>query len=238
MCIVCVCHGSCYSRQKFHGCQKNHKVLHLSSGDLIMKLYLIRHGETDWNTVKRLQGATDIPLNENGEHLAKITGDGMKDISFDLIFSSPLKRAYRTAELIRGERKIPIIKEERIREICFGDYEGLVSRSEGYNIPDPDFRFFFTKTEEYKTPPNGESVESLLTRTGDFLEELKNRKDLQEKTILISSHGAAVRALLSNIEHCGIDRFWGNGVHKNCGVSCVELINGEYRILWENQIYY
>lgn len=203
-----------------------------------MNLYLIRHGETDWNIVKRLQGATDIPLNENGEALARKTCEGLKEIPFDIIFTSPLKRAYRTAEIIRGGRDIPIISDERIREICFGDYEGLVSKSEGYNIPDPDFKFFFTKTECYRTPPNGEAVESLLQRTADFLEELKSREDLKEKNILVSSHGAAVRAMLCNIEGSGIAHFWGKGVHKNCGVSCVELLDGEYRILWENKIYY
>lgn len=203
-----------------------------------MKLYFIRHGETDWNIVKRLQGATDIPLNENGEALAKLTAEGLKEIPFDVIFTSPLKRAYRTAEILKGDREIPLIKEERIREICFGDYEGLVSKSEGYSIPDPDFKFFFTKTNCYKTPPNGESIESLLKRTGEFLEELKHREDLKEKTILISSHGAAVRALLSNIEKCDLAHFWGGGVHKNCGVSCAELVDGTYKILWENRIFY
>lgn len=203
-----------------------------------MNLYLIRHGETDWNIVKRLQGATDIPLNENGEALARKTCEGLKEIPFDMIFTSPLKRAYRTAEIIKGSRDIPIIPDERIREICFGDYEGLISKSEGYNIPDPDFKFFFTKTECYRTPPNGEAVEALLKRTADFLEELKFREDLKEKNILVSSHGAAVRAMLCNIEGSGIAHFWGKGVHKNCGVSCVELLDGEYRILWENRIYY
>ena len=203
-----------------------------------MKLYLIRHGETNWNVVKRLQGATDIPLNENGEALARATCEGMKDIHFDMIITSPLNRAYRTAEIVRGQREIPIIVDKRIREICFGDYEGLISKSEGYSIPDPDFKFFFTKTDKYQTPPNGEPIAELLKRTGAFLDELKMREELQDKTILISSHGAAVRALLSNIEKCEIAHFWGNGVHKNCGVSCVELIDGEYRILWENKVYY
>lgn len=203
-----------------------------------MKLYLIRHGETDWNIVKRLQGATDIPLNENGEALARETAEGLKEIPFDMVFTSPLKRAYRTAEIVKGNREIPLIIEERIREICFGDYEGLVSKSEGYSIPDPEFKFFFTKTDCYKTPPNGEPIESLLERTNEFLEELKKREDLKDKTILVSTHGAAVRALLSNIEHCDIAHFWGKGVHKNCGVSCVELVDDEYQILWENKIFY
>ena len=203
-----------------------------------MKLYLIRHGETDWNTVKRLQGATDIPLNENGEALAKVTCEGMKDISFDMIFTSPLKRAYRTAELVRGERKIPLITDNRIREIGFGDYEGVILKAEGGNIPDPDFVFFFTKPDQYKTPPKGESIPELLKRTGDFLEELKHREDLQDKTILISTHGAAVRAMINYIEKCEIANFWKKGVHKNCGVSYVELIDGEYQIHWENRVYY
>ena len=203
-----------------------------------MKLYLIRHGETDWNKIKKLQGATDIPLNENGEALAKVTCEGMKEIPLDMIFTSPLKRAYRTAELVRGERKIPLITDERIREIGFGDYEGVILKAEGGNIPDPDFVFFFTKPDQYKTPPKGESIPELLKRTGEFLEELKHREDLQDKTILISTHGAAVRAMINYIEKCEIANFWKKGVHKNCGVSYVELIDGEYQVLWENRVYY
>ena len=203
-----------------------------------MKLYLIRHGETDWNKIKKLQGATDIPLNENGEAVARATCEGMKEIPLDMIFTSPLKRAYRTAELVRGERKIPLITDERIREIGFGDYEGVILKAEGGNIPDPDFVFFFTKPDQYKTPPKGESIPELLKRTGEFLEELKHREDLQDKTILISTHGAAVRAMINYIEKCEIANFWKKGVHKNCGVSYVELIDGEYQIHWENRVYY
>lgn len=203
-----------------------------------MKLYLIRHGETDWNAFKRLQGTTDIPLNEKGEALARKTCAGIADIPLDLIFTSPLRRAVRTAELVRGERNIPIIREERIREICFGDYEGMIHKGEHYNIPDPEFRNFFEHPERYQTPPNGESLAELLKRTGEFLDELKNREDLKEKNILLSSHGAAVRALLTNIEQCGVTHFWGGGVHKNCAVSCVELQDQGYCVLWENKIYY
>ena len=67
-----------------------------------MKIYLIRHGETSWNTLGRLQGRTDIELNENGIRLAKITGEKLKDVHFDLAIASPLKRAYETAGLVLG----------------------------------------------------------------------------------------------------------------------------------------
>ena len=68
-----------------------------------MRVYIIRHGETLWNSEGRLQGKADIDLNENGIRLAKITAEGMKHISFDLAITSPLIRARRTAELIIGD---------------------------------------------------------------------------------------------------------------------------------------
>lgn len=203
-----------------------------------MKLYIIRHGETDWNASKRLQGSKDISLNENGEAVAKATCKGIHHLEIDVVFTSPLKRAYRTAELVCAGRNIPIIPDQRIREISFGDYEGLIHKGEGYNIPDPDFNNFFKKTERYRVPPNGESIESLLERTGEFLKELTNREDLKDKNVLISSHGAALRALLCNIKKNDIADFWEGPVHKNCGISCVEYQNGDYTVLWENQVFY
>ena len=82
-----------------------------------MRLYLIRHGVTDWNNEKRLQGKSDIPLNAFGELLAKETGEALRDIPFDLAYTSPLIRARRTAELVIGKRSVPILDDPRIEEI-------------------------------------------------------------------------------------------------------------------------
>ena len=87
-----------------------------------MKLYIIRHGETVWNTEGRLQGIADIELNENGIRLARVTARGMADIPFDLAITSPLKRARQTAELVLGERKVPILEDSRLEEITFGEW--------------------------------------------------------------------------------------------------------------------
>ena len=91
-----------------------------------MKLYLVRHGQTDWNKEKRLQGQEDIPLNDFGRHLAKETGIGLRNVRFDLCFSSDLKRALETANLIldEGSSKVPIIMDKRLKEIAFGEWEG------------------------------------------------------------------------------------------------------------------
>ena len=68
-----------------------------------MEIYIVRHGETFWNEKKLLQGSTDIELNENGKKLAVLTGEALKDTRIDRIYASPLKRAYETACLIRGD---------------------------------------------------------------------------------------------------------------------------------------
>ena len=96
-----------------------------------MKLYLIRHGETDYNKMKRNQGQIDIPLNEYGRELARKTREGLAEVPFDLCLCSPLSRARETAEIILEGRDIPIITDERLIEISFGRYEGTLLES-GY----------------------------------------------------------------------------------------------------------
>lgn len=203
-----------------------------------MILYLIRHGETDQNKKRCLQGQSDIELNAYGRELALKTAEGLKNVNFDFIFTSPLKRAAETAEMIKRDREIPIIKDERIQEISFGVYEGLSFGKDTYNIPDPDFMTFFTKPHEYVVPSGGESFQEVLERTGEFLEALKGDSRYKEKTVLLSTHGCALKALLANIKGTPLPEFWGEGVHKNCAVSVVELADGNYRVLEEGKVYY
>ena len=89
-----------------------------------LELYIVRHGETVWNKEKRLQGSTDIELGPEGIRLAKETGENLMDTHIDVIYSSALKRAHTTAELIRNDRDIPLITDDRIRELNFGISEG------------------------------------------------------------------------------------------------------------------
>ena len=82
-----------------------------------MLLYIIRHGETAWNRNRKLQGSSDIPLTPEGEALAAKTAQSLAGIPFDFVFSSPLKRAFRTAELLRGGRDIPLVADGRLHEV-------------------------------------------------------------------------------------------------------------------------
>ena len=207
--------------------------------EVIMEIYLIRHGETDYNKAKRIQGHCDIALNDYGRELARLTADGLKDVPFDVVFTSPLVRASETARILAGDRKIPIIEDIRIQEIGFGEYEGLCSGKQGYNIPDnKEFWNFFFDTPNYRVPPGGESFEEVIGRTGEFLRELLSNGEYRDKTVLISTHGCALKAILANISGTSIKDFWGEGVHKNCGVTHLSDADGSLKIIEEGKLYY
>lgn len=89
-----------------------------------MKIYLVRHGETDWNQAGRLQGQTDIDLDAQGFAQAAEAAERLKEVPFEIAFCSPLIRARHTAETIVGERKITLTTDERLRELNFGPWEG------------------------------------------------------------------------------------------------------------------
>lgn len=203
-----------------------------------MKIYIVRHGETEWNTLRKLQGRSDTELNEMGIRLAEITAESLADIPFHIAYTSPLKRAYKTAEIIVGKRDIPIIVDERIQEVSFGKYEGLGCSKDNYEIPDPEFENFFKAPEKYVAKNGTESIEDLCKRTTEFLKEITGNPELEDKTILIVTHGAALKGLLSSIGNKEKKDFWGNGVHRNCAVTELESHQGVISMIYENRIYY
>ena len=84
----------------------------------------MRHGLTNWNKIKKLQGRSDILLAQEGIELAEKVAEGMKDVDIDLVISSPLIRAKQTAEIVMAGRNLPMITDRRIIEMSFGDWEG------------------------------------------------------------------------------------------------------------------
>ena len=122
--------------------------------------------------------------------------------------------------------------------MSFGEFEGLCCREEGWNIPDPGFRNFFNAPEVYQPPKGGESFEEVRVRLNNFLEELYQKEDLQDKNVLLSTHGAALCGILSLMKGLPISGYWQQGVHKNCAVSIAEVKDGKIEILQENVTYY
>lgn len=149
-----------------------------------MKILVTRHGQTDWNVEKRIQGRTNIELNNKGIEQAYQTKENLENEKIDLIICSPLKRAKQTADIINKDRNIPIIYDERLLEICYGENEGRLHDDFDY-----DGFWSIINTHEYK---DAENVNKFIQRVHNFLNDLKNRK---EENILIVTHNGVCRAI-------------------------------------------
>lgn len=187
-----------------------------------MELYIVRHGQTDWNKLCKFQGRVDIELNENGEEAAVKLGKRLckEGIKFDKIFSSPLKRAYKTAVLILNEiypdKDYEIIKDPNLKEMTFGKLEGMLY-SDWMNTTNPR-KYFFDEPAKYVAPEGGESFEEVCARTREFVQTQIEPlyKDFKDGRILVTAHGACLSSLMCYLENRGVDRFWGDGLKKNC----------------------
>jgi broad specificity phosphatase PhoE len=154
-----------------------------------MEVFVTRHGQTNWNILDKVQGHTDIELNEVGRQQAKETGLKIKDEKIDLIFTSPLKRAKETAEIINNNFKVPIIEDNRLMERSFGKNEGITKE---------DLKILIANNSEVndlwnyskKVDFNGiENMYDFCNRIYNFLDDtIKNYND---KNILIVTHGGA-----------------------------------------------
>lgn len=202
-----------------------------------MKIYFVRHGETDWNKERKIQGQVDIPLNEFGRHLARETANGLRDVPFDVCFTSPLGRARETAQIILQGRDVPILEDKRILEMNFGVLEGKCCSKEGWDVPD-SFQMFFDDPVHYQAPEGGEDFQAVRERTGDFLNWLFAQEQYRDSTVLVTTHGAAMAGLLNNLKKKPLAEYWGVGVHKNCGVTEVDVTDGRIDIISENKVYY
>ena len=202
-----------------------------------MKIYFVRHGETDWNKERKIQGQVDIPLNEFGRHLARETAKGLRDVPFDFCFTSPLGRARETAQIILQGRDVPILEDKRILEMNFGVLEGKCCSKEGWDVPD-SFQMFFDDPVHYQAPEGGEDFQAVRERTGDFLNWLFAQELYRDSTVLVTTHGAAMAGLLNNLKKKPLAEYWGVGVHKNCGVTEVDVTDGRIDIISENKVYY
>jgi probable phosphoglycerate mutase len=153
------------------------------------RLYLVRHGETDWNAAGRIQGWTDRPLNERGERQAAALAADLAGVRWDRAISSPLVRARRTAEAVLGARPdAPLLEiDDRLREMGFGPYEGW---SEADLAADP---LASTMRRDGAELPGVEREDEVAERTRSFLASLADA----DGTTLVVGHGRALRILMA-----------------------------------------
>lgn len=203
-----------------------------------MKIYLFRHGETDWNKQRRLQGQSDVPLNGFGRELAVKTARALEQegTTFDRAFSSPLARALETAQILIGEREIPLETDRRLMEMNFGVYEGDVFDAPKTDPSHPLYNFL-CRPELYVPVPGAESFTEAMERAKSFLQEKILPLEGDCESVLVAAHGAFNRCLLRTITNAPLEDFWKIGM-PNCAVSILSLKDGKFAVLEESKIYY
>jgi broad specificity phosphatase PhoE len=158
--------------------------------------YIVRHGETEFNAKRRIQGHLDIPLNETGEKQAQKIAKQLKMIKFDFAFSSDLMRAKRTAEILTLEHTLAIETTKKLRERAFGEMEGKPS---SVFFAYMDLLQALTDEERFKKKAHKdfESDEELTMRIITFLRETAVANP--GKTILVTTHGGVQRVILLHL---------------------------------------
>lgn len=167
-----------------------------------MKLYLTRHGETEWNVVCKLQGWGDSNLTEEGTRRAVKLGERLVDIDFDKIYSSPQGRALNTARLIRGDKDTNIITHDGLRELGFGLWEGMELETIQAIYPN-EYYLYRNKPNKYE-PIEGETFKDLFKRVNAFLYEITA---IDAENVLIVTHGVTIKAIITIIKGLTIDEF-------------------------------
>ncbi len=181
----------------------------------LKNIYLIRHGETDWNRDKRFQGQTDVVLNTTGKAQAAELIPLMNSLKIEAAFSSDLVRAYETAQIALAEQRIPIQKDHRLRETNIGEAEGLtydqivekfaeesILKWRSYEEHHMDFKYV-----------NGESKRQMMVRIRDVVLDIS--QNTEKNNIAVFCHGMIMRAITFAFNQ-GVD--WDHQVFSNGSV--------------------
>lgn len=165
-------------------------------------IYLVRHGEVEWNVKKLVLGQTDLALTEKGIKQAEKLKNKLRSIKFDAIFSSDLVRAKKTAEIIALERNLTVQTRKALREQSFGKYQGW-ERGAFLKLFDKWNEMTNEERHKYTLSDDMESNEQALIRLLTFLGEVKISHKGQ--TVLVVTHGALMRYLLIHLGHSSYD---------------------------------
>ena len=166
------------------------------------KLVLVRHGESQWNLENRFTGWVDVPLSPKGEQEAKTAGEKLKGIVFKKAFTSLLKRAQNTLEIIldvTGQKNIPVEKSQALNERHYGDLQGLNKAETVKKFGDEQVKIWRRSYDV--APPKGESLKDTAARTLPYFKEtiLPSLKD--NANIIVAAHGNSLRSIVMDLDN-------------------------------------
>jgi 2,3-bisphosphoglycerate-dependent phosphoglycerate mutase len=165
------------------------------------RLVLLRHGESQWNLENRFTGWVDVPLSSKGEQEAREAGQKLKTFRFDRAYTSVLKRAIDTLQIVLeviGQTDIPIEKDQALNERLYGELQGLNKAETARKYGEQQVKIWRRSYEV--RPPGGESLRDTAERVLPYYEQHIRPHMLAGRTILVSAHGNSLRALVMHLD--------------------------------------
>lgn len=170
----------------------------------MMRIFLIRHGETEWNLQGKLQGNSEVRLTSEGVRQARLLAEHLPFQHVDTIYSSDLSRAVETATILAKHFNLPVKKVPELREANFGDWEGRLIRELAEESPN-DFGKFFIDPERCH-PPHGETFLECQARVMNVIRDIIAEHENQN--VMVVSHGAAIRLIIGAALDMPIHKIW------------------------------
>ena len=188
-----------------------------------LKLYIVRHGETEWNVIKRFQGQLNTPLTENGMEKLKKTGKKLKNILFDEVYTSELGRTVASAEIILNENngyknnKLELQKLAELNEVYFGVWQGLTYEEVFLKYPEEANNYFYNVKNYNAENVEAENLKDALERFLKGINKILNRH--KSGNILVVTHGTVFEMFINYVENKSIfdideRTLMGNGDYK------------------------
>ena len=193
------------------------------------KLYLIRHGETDYNNALRFQGQTDIPLNQKGIEQAEKAADFFRDIPLQAIYTSTLIRAKTTAEIIARVKGMELQETDALREMSFGIWENMNTKDIQKKYA-KEWKDFFASPANTKIP-QGESMLDVQKRAYPTVQEILDR--YPEGDVAFVAHGGIIRVLMCTMLGLDLNRAWHLHVG-NASITCFYYWGRSYTLDYAN----
>jgi phosphoserine phosphatase len=161
----------------------------------MLEIILVRHGETAWNAGETFRGKKDVPLNETGLKQAQLLGEYLRDEKIDIIYSSPLSRAVKTAEAVAAPHELEVKIVNNLSDMDFGEWEGL-TLAEVQECYEEVYRDWMDTPEQVKIP-GGETLQDVEDRAVPFLQEAVAR--LGEGKLVFVSHRVVLKVIICNL---------------------------------------
>lgn len=175
-----------------------------------MKLYVARHGETEWNRLNKVCGRTDSPLTDKGLQQAQLLAERLDSCSIDVIIASPLSRAQETARAVAERKHLPVLTDERLIEQDYGVYEG---------VQRDDRDFLNNKRMFAYRYPGGESMMDIARRTYDLI--IETRETYPDSSVLFVCHNGICRVICNYFMDMTNEEYFGFS-QDNCGYNIYE----------------